>query len=166
MAAFGNRRPTCDIDFVARDMDNDAEHVLAAVRRMRPDPEGRRRSRLRSRRSEDGEIRDEDEYSGVRVSMGLSPSWGPITLSIRPSYSLTVSRLQRLPSHPPLLREPAFRVDAGLERVGADAAGEVRAEVARLVALGRKFSDGPETASTCRHPVRLSCNIRATVECL
>jgi hypothetical protein len=70
LAAFGNRRPTCDIDFVARDMDNDAEHVLAAVRGMRPDPEGRRRSRLRSRRSEYGVIRDEDDYSGVRFSMG------------------------------------------------------------------------------------------------
>ena len=70
MAAFGNRRPTRDIDFVARDMDNDAEHFLADVREMRPDPEARRRSRLRSGRSEDEVIRDEDDYSGVRVSMG------------------------------------------------------------------------------------------------
>lgn len=124
------------------------------------------------------------------------PSCGPITLSMRPSYSLTVrgrkdsprtrrlgiasaanacrvtrevreaSHVRRYPpvglDQSPLLGEPALGVDTGLERLGADVAGEVGAEVTRLVALGREPPDGPETASTCRHPVRLSCNVRAT----
>jgi len=130
----------------------------------------------------------------------LWPSCGPITLSMRPSYSLTVRgredspRTRRLGiasaanacrvtrevreasctlryppvglDQSPLLGEPALGFDTGLERLGADVAGDVGAEVTRLVALGREPPDGPETASTCRHPVRLSCNIRASVECL
>ena len=72
LAALGTRRPTRDIDFAARNLDNDAEHVLAVVRGIAAlTPE-----------SDDGlvfdpvgasveVIRDEDAYSGVRVSMGV-----------------------------------------------------------------------------------------------
>jgi hypothetical protein len=72
LAAFGDRRPTKDIDFAALDLDNDAEHILDVVRTIAglEPPE------------EDGLVfdvpgasavvlRDEDEYSGVRVTMGV-----------------------------------------------------------------------------------------------
>jgi hypothetical protein len=72
LAALGTRRPTRDIDFAARLTDNDVESVLALVREIAAlTPE-----------SDDGlvfdpagaaaeVIRDEDVYSGVRVSLGV-----------------------------------------------------------------------------------------------
>jgi hypothetical protein len=73
LAAFGTRRPTRDIDFAALDLDNDAEHVLGVVREIA----------AQTLKEEDGlvfdgaraaadVIRDEDHYSGVRVSMGAA----------------------------------------------------------------------------------------------
>jgi len=73
LAAFGTRRPTRDIDFAALDLDNDAEHVLGVVREIA----------AQTLKEEDGlvfdgaraaadVIRDEDHYSGVRVSMGVA----------------------------------------------------------------------------------------------
>lgn len=72
LAAFGTRRPTRDIDFAARDLDNDAEHVLGVVRQIAAltpeqddglvfDPGGAAAE----------VIRDEGDYSGVRVSLGV-----------------------------------------------------------------------------------------------
>ena len=70
LSAFGARRPTRDIDFGARDLDNDAEHVLDVVREIA----------ALTLTHDDGlvfdlgsgasdVIRDGEEYSGVRVSM-------------------------------------------------------------------------------------------------
>ena len=69
LAAFGNRRPTRDVDFAGRDIGNDEATVLALIK-----------SVLAVQLSADDGIdfapdtatseviRDEDEYSGVRVS--------------------------------------------------------------------------------------------------
>jgi hypothetical protein len=69
LAAFGNRRPTRDVDFAGREIGNDEATVLALIE-----------SVLAVQLSEDDGIefapdtatseviRDEDEYSGVRVS--------------------------------------------------------------------------------------------------
>ena len=68
LAAFDNRRPTRDIDFVGIDLDNDVENLLKVC------------CEIGSNTQDDGIvfdigsatariIRDEDEYSGVRVSM-------------------------------------------------------------------------------------------------
>jgi hypothetical protein len=69
LAAFGNRRPTRDVDFAGRDIGNDAATVVALIK-----------SVLAVQLSEDDGIefapdtatseviRDEDEYSGVRIS--------------------------------------------------------------------------------------------------
>ncbi len=68
LAAFDVRRPTRDIDFQAEALTNEADEVLARIRR------------IAARAVDDGVefdtanatavvIRDEDEYSGVRVSM-------------------------------------------------------------------------------------------------
>lgn len=73
LAAFGTRRPTRDIDFAALDLDNDAEHVLGVVREIVD----------QTLNDEDGlvfaaagaasdVIRDEAEYSGLRVSIGVA----------------------------------------------------------------------------------------------
>lgn len=71
LAAFGARRPTRDVDLAARGLSNDAEHVLAVTRA------------VASREHDDGLwfdtddadariIREEDEYTGVRVSLPCS----------------------------------------------------------------------------------------------
>lgn len=68
LAAFGTRRPTRDVDLQAQDLANDVDTVLALVRE------------IASTKRDDGliynietataeTIRDEDAYSGVRVSM-------------------------------------------------------------------------------------------------
>ena len=68
LAAFGERRPTRDIDLQAQALDNDAENVRAVI------------CEVAARRLDDGVvfdvdgataavIRDEDAYSGVRVTM-------------------------------------------------------------------------------------------------
>ncbi|NQW73729.1 MAG: nucleotidyl transferase AbiEii/AbiGii toxin family protein [Actinobacteria bacterium] len=68
LAAFGARRPTRDVDFLALDLDNDRATVLALAVRIAAipmddglvfDADGARAEL----------IRDDDEYSGVRVSM-------------------------------------------------------------------------------------------------
>jgi hypothetical protein len=72
LASLGNRRPTRDIDFAARGMDNEAGSVLRVVRAVAAltpeaddglvfDPTGAA-ARV---------IRENDEYSGVRVAMGV-----------------------------------------------------------------------------------------------
>jgi hypothetical protein len=71
LAAFGARRPTRDVDLAARGLSNDADDVLAVVRDvvsrdhddgLRFDPDG----------ADAQTIRDEDEYTGVRVSLPCS----------------------------------------------------------------------------------------------
>lgn len=72
LAAFGTRRPTRDIDFAARGSANDAEHVLGVVRAiadLTPEVDDGLVFDPGSATAE--VIRDEDEYSGVRVSMGV-----------------------------------------------------------------------------------------------
>ncbi len=70
LAAFDTRRPTRDIDFAARDLANDTEHILDVARAIL----------AVAQKDDDGlvfdpgsavaeVIRDEEEYSGVRVSM-------------------------------------------------------------------------------------------------
>lgn len=81
LAAFGARRPTRDVDLAARDVSNDAEHVLAVVRA------------VASRDHEDGlrfdtdgadtrTIREEDEYAGVRVSLPCSLATARLRLHV------------------------------------------------------------------------------------
>lgn len=69
LAAFGERRPTRDIDFLAQDHDNDPTAVRSAIVKIAQFPlddgvvfdhEATRATR----------IRDEDAYPGVRVTMG------------------------------------------------------------------------------------------------
>lgn len=68
LAAFGTRRPTRDIDFAAHDLAGDVETLLRMVREVAA-------VNLDDGLVLDGEgataqtIRDEDEYSGVRVSL-------------------------------------------------------------------------------------------------
>jgi hypothetical protein len=73
LAAYGTRRPTRDIDFAARGLDNGAEHVLDVIREIAAltpekedglvfDPSG----------ATADVIRDDDQYSGVRVSMSVA----------------------------------------------------------------------------------------------
>jgi hypothetical protein len=68
LAAFGQRRPTRDIDLQAQDMSNDIETVIAAVVDIaRVDlSDG---VEFRTESASAAIIRDEDVYAGVRVSM-------------------------------------------------------------------------------------------------
>jgi predicted nucleotidyltransferase component of viral defense system len=68
LAAFDNRRPTRDVDLFARDLSNDIEAILARVKAicaqplddgLQIDPDSARA----------GVIRDEHEYSGVRIAV-------------------------------------------------------------------------------------------------
>lgn len=72
LAAFGTRRPTRDIDFAARGLSNDGHHILEVVRAIA----------TRAPAEDDGlvfdpnsaiadVIRDDEEYSGVRVSINV-----------------------------------------------------------------------------------------------
>jgi len=81
LAAFGTRRPTRDVDFLAVDIANDTDVVLAMMRR------------IAGIELDDGVvfdvsgatahiIRDEDEYSGVRVSMRCALAQARITFHI------------------------------------------------------------------------------------
>ncbi|VXC13297.1 nucleotidyl transferase AbiEii/AbiGii toxin family protein [Aeromicrobium sp. 9AM] len=70
LAAFGDRRPTRDVDLAGLDLANDAETVLALLREILsvelPEDDGL----VFVHESASAQvIRDEDEYSGVRVSM-------------------------------------------------------------------------------------------------
>jgi hypothetical protein len=68
LAAYDIRRPTLDIDLAARTVHAD----LDSVRELgRPDRRHHRRRRagVRSRRRHRRTIRDQDQYSGVRVSL-------------------------------------------------------------------------------------------------
>ena len=70
LAAYGTRRPTRDIDFSARALDSDTEHILAVVRDIAARPLADDDGLVFDPGGAVAEvIRDEDEYSGVRVSM-------------------------------------------------------------------------------------------------
>ncbi len=75
LAAFGERRPTRDVDLQVQDLDNDADEVRSAV------------CEIASIELDDGiifdvdaasaeVIRDEDAYAGMRVSMSAQRSFG------------------------------------------------------------------------------------------
>jgi hypothetical protein len=71
LAAFGTRRPTKDIDFAALDLDNDAAHILTVIRAVAAsDPPTADGLIFDAEGATADVIRDEDEYAGVRVSMG------------------------------------------------------------------------------------------------
>jgi len=73
LAAFGTRRPTRDNDFAARDLYNDAGHVLGVVREIVAlTPEKEDGLIFDSSGATADVIRDDDQYSGVRVSMGVA----------------------------------------------------------------------------------------------
>ena len=69
LAAFGNRRPTRDIDLAGRDIGNDEVTVLALIKSLLtvqlPEDDG---IEFAPDTATSEVIRDEDEYSGVRVS--------------------------------------------------------------------------------------------------
>lgn len=73
LAAFGTRRPTRDIDFAALDLDNGAEHVLEVAKQIAAQALGEDDGLAFDGAGAVAEvIRDEEEYSGVRVSMGVT----------------------------------------------------------------------------------------------
>lgn len=72
LAAFGERRLTKDIDFASRDLNSDANHVLAVLRDIAVSQPHDDDGLVFDSASATAEvIRDDDEYSGVRVSMGV-----------------------------------------------------------------------------------------------
>ena len=84
LAAFGERRPTRDVDLQAQDLDNDADEVRSAV------------CEIASIELDDGiifdvdaasaeVIRDEDAYAGMRVSMSAQLA------TARPHFHVDVS---------------------------------------------------------------------------
>jgi hypothetical protein len=81
MAAYAARRPTRDVDLQAQELSNDADHVLDLVRTIANIP------------AQDGlafdaagaaaeVIRDDDEYTGVRVSMKAQLATAKITFHV------------------------------------------------------------------------------------
>lgn len=81
LAAFDLRRPTRDVDLMAEDLDNDAENVLGVVRGIAELP-------LADGVVFDFEdataevIRDDDEYSGIRVSMTAHVATANVTFHV------------------------------------------------------------------------------------
>lgn len=81
LAAFDLRRPTRDVDLMAQDLSNDAENVLGVVRGI---------AKLAFADGvvfdcDDAEakvIRDDDEYSGVRVSMTAHVATANVTFHV------------------------------------------------------------------------------------
>ena len=74
LAAFGTRRPTRDIDLVARQLANDSEQSLRFVREVAATalpPERDDGLVFDTAHASAEVIRDEDEYPGVRVSLGV-----------------------------------------------------------------------------------------------
>jgi len=73
LAAFGDRRPTRDVDLAGIDLNNDATHVLGVVQAIAatlPAVVDGLAFDIASAQAE--VIRDFDEYSGVRVSMSVT----------------------------------------------------------------------------------------------
>ncbi len=71
LAAFGDRRATRDIDLLAQDLDSDAENVLRHVRAIAAVSPAGDGLEFDWERATAEVVRDEAEYSGIRVSMGF-----------------------------------------------------------------------------------------------
>jgi Nucleotidyl transferase AbiEii toxin, Type IV TA system len=73
LAALGSRRATGDVDFAGIDIDNNAEQVLRRVRQIAgtslPNDDG---LAFESDDAAAALIRDQEEYAGVRVTMGVT----------------------------------------------------------------------------------------------
>lgn len=70
LAAFGDRRPTRDVDLAGIDLDNDVEHVLGVIQAIASTAPPVADGLVLDVADASAEvIRDADEYSGVRVSM-------------------------------------------------------------------------------------------------
>ncbi|MBF4766848.1 nucleotidyl transferase AbiEii/AbiGii toxin family protein [Nocardioides agariphilus] len=73
LAAFGDRRPTRDVDLAGIDLDNDASHVLGVVQAVASTAPAVADGLVFDIASAHAEvIRDSDEYSGVRVSINVT----------------------------------------------------------------------------------------------
>lgn len=71
LAAFNSRRPTRDVDLAALDLSNDPAEMLEMVRRIVRCPTARDDGVLFTPDAATAQLtRDEDQYAGVRVSMG------------------------------------------------------------------------------------------------
>ncbi len=104
LAAFGERRPTRDIDFQAQDLDNDPAMILAAI------------TEIAAVGLDDGVIfdtetataeviRDVDPYQGVRVSMTASLA------TARPGFHVDVSVGDPITPPPPTVHLPRILGD-------------------------------------------------------
>jgi hypothetical protein len=72
LAAFGNRRPTKDVDLAALDMSNDAADILEVMQTVAAlDPPTADGLVYDVAGASAEAIRDDDAYAGVRVSMGV-----------------------------------------------------------------------------------------------
>jgi Nucleotidyl transferase AbiEii toxin, Type IV TA system len=73
LAAFGTRRATRDVDLAGRQMDNDSQRVLRVIRDIASTDLPRDSDGLvfDANHATAEVIRDDDEYSGVRVSLGV-----------------------------------------------------------------------------------------------
>ena len=73
LAAFGDRRPTRDVDLAGIDLDNDAAHILGVIQAIAATKPAVADGLVFDTAIAQAEaIRDADEYSGVRVSMKVS----------------------------------------------------------------------------------------------
>lgn len=73
LAAFGDRRPTRDVDLAGIELDNDAAHVLEVVKAIASTTPAVPDGLVFDAAAGTAEvIRDTDEYSGVRVSMTVT----------------------------------------------------------------------------------------------
>jgi hypothetical protein len=102
LAAFGTRRPTRDIDFLAVDIASDTAAVLAVMRRI-AEIELDDGVVFDVARATAEIIRDDDEYSGVRVSMRCALAQARVTFHIDVSVGDPVSPTPEMVELPGLL---------------------------------------------------------------
>lgn len=104
LASFGARRPTRDIDFAALNLDNDVQHVLGVMREIAVSTPEEDDGLVFDPSAASAEaIRDDDEYSGVRVSMGVELATARTRLHIDVSVGDPVSPAPRVVEVPRLL---------------------------------------------------------------
>ncbi len=111
LAAFGNRRPTRDVDLAGIDLNNDADHVRGVVQAVTATapalPDGLAFDVAGAHAEA---IRDSDEYAGVRVSMKATLASARVTFHVDVSVGDPIWPAPQNVAVPRLLHGPDIEV--------------------------------------------------------
>ena len=111
LAAFGDRRPTRDVDFAGLELDNDAAHVLTVVQAVAATtPALADGLEFDAAGAQAEVIRDTDEYAGVRVTMAVRLASSKTTFHVDVSIGDPIWPAPQTVAVPRLLAGPDITV--------------------------------------------------------